>query len=217
MSARASLATALVTVWLTLSGAASAQQAAADSASSSKSKPKTEAHVKASAAEGESVNGRYRNTTYGFTYRTPFGWVDRTRQMQEEGTDPAKAQLLLAVFERPPEATGDTVNSAVIIAAESAGSYPGLKTAADYMGPLTELTTSKGFRVTREPYAFPVGPKQLVRGDFAKNLGTLTMYQSSLAYLEKGFVVSFSFIAGSEEEVEELIEKLTFGIAARPR
>jgi hypothetical protein len=43
------------------------------------------------------------------------------------------------------------------------------------------------------------------------------MYQSSLAYLEKGFVVSFSFIGGSEEEVEELIEKLTFGTAARPR
>jgi hypothetical protein len=217
MSVRARLATALVTGWLTMSSVASAQQPAADSASSSKSKPKTEPHGKAAAPDGGSVNGRYQNSTYGFTYRTPFGWVDRTRQMQEEGTDPAKAQLLLAVFERPPEATGDTVNSAVIIAAESAGSYSGLKSAADYMGPLTELTTSKGFKVTRQPYEFPVGTRQLVRGDFAKNLGRLTMYQSSLAYLQKGFVVSFSFIGGSEEEVEELIEKLTFGAAARPR
>jgi hypothetical protein len=137
--------------------------------------------------------------------------------MREEGADPAKSQLLLAVFERPPEATGDTVNSAVIIAAESAMSYSGLKTAADYLDSLTDLTTSKGFRVTQEAHEFPVGTKELVRSDFAKHLGTVTMYQSSLAYMQKGFAVSFTFIGGSEDEVEELIEKLSFPAAARPR
>jgi hypothetical protein len=29
--------------------------------------------------------------------------------------------------------------------------------------------------------------------------------------LEKGYAVSFTFIGGSEHEVEELIEKLSFG------
>jgi len=32
-----------------------------------------------------------------------------------------------------------------------------LKTAADYFGPLTELTTSKGFTVVNQPYLFTVG------------------------------------------------------------
>src|SRR5208282_1312966 len=72
----------------------------------------------------------YRNTAFGFRYQIPYGWVDRTKQMQEgneAGT--GKGEVLLAAFERPPEATGDTINSAVVIASESAASYPGLKRA----------------------------------------------------------------------------------------
>lgn len=185
--------------------------------SSSKAKHKTEQHVKAPPAAAESEQDVYRNGDFGFTYHVPFGWADRTKEMQPDADDPAKPQLLLAVFERPPEVTGDTVNSAVIITAERAASYPGLKTALDYMGPLTELTTGKGFKATQEPYEFPVGSKQLVRGDFAKDLGKLTMHQSSLVLLHKGSVVSFTFIGGSEDEVEELIEKLGFGSAPKGR
>jgi hypothetical protein len=85
------------------------------------------------------------------------------------------------------------------------------------MGPLTELTTSKGFKVKQEPYHFSGGAQQLVRGDFAKDLGKLTMCQSSLVLLHKGSVVSFTFIGGSQDEVEELIEKLTFAPVARHR
>jgi hypothetical protein len=168
--------------------------------------------VKAS-TPAASDEGAYHNATFGFTYRPPYGWVDRTRQMQDENNDPSKSQLLLAAFERPPEATGDTVNSAVIIAAESVASYPGLKTAADYMGPLTELTTGKGFKVAHEPYEYLVGTRPLVRSDFVKDLGELVMHQSSLVLLEKHFIVSFTFIGGSEDEVEELIEKLSISSA----
>src|SRR5271155_1850729 len=46
----------------------------------------------------------YRNSTFGFRYQIPYSWVDRTKQMQE-GTEAGKSELLLAVFERPPEAT----------------------------------------------------------------------------------------------------------------
>jgi hypothetical protein len=192
-------------------------QATPPGSSSSKAKHNSEQHVKAPPAPAESDQDVYRNADFGFTYHIPYGWVDRTKEMQPDADDPAKPQLLLAVFERPPEVTGDTVNSAVIITVEKAASYPGLKTALDYMGPLTELTTGKGFKVTREPYEFSAGSKQLVRGDFAKDLGKITMYQSSLVMLHKGSVVSFTFIGGSEDEVEELIEKLGFGSAAKER
>ena len=109
----------------------------------------------------------YRNTTFGFRYQIPYGWVDRTKEMQE-GNDAGKAEVLLAVFERPPEATGDTINSAVVIASESAASYPGLKRAEDYLGPLTELATAKGFKAEGEPYALEVESRQLLRADFIK-------------------------------------------------
>jgi hypothetical protein len=185
------------------------------SSSSSKTKRKTEQHVKVSSpASSQNQESVYRNADFGFAYRSPYAWVDRTQAMQDDASDPAKSRLLLAVFERPPEVTGDSVNSAVVITAESVASYPGLKTAADYMGPLTELTTGKGFKVTQQPYEFPVGTTtQLVRSDFSKEVGKLTMYQSSLVSMRKGFVVSFTFIGGSEDEVDELIENLSFGAA----
>jgi hypothetical protein len=183
-------------------------------ASSSKTKQKTERHAKAQPAGTSDVaSPAYQNAEFGFSYKVPYGWVDRTKATRAEASDPAKSRLLLAIFERPPEATGDTVNSAVVITAESAASYPGLKTAADYLGPLTELTTSKGFKVTQRPYEFASGSTPLVRSDFAKEMAKLTMHQSSLVMLHKGFVVSFTFIGGSEDEVEELIEKLSFGAA----
>jgi hypothetical protein len=182
--------------------------------SSSKIKQKTEQHVKAQPAGTNDVAApAYQNAEFGFSYKVPYGWVERTQAMQEEANDPAKSQLLLAVFERPPEVTGDTVNSAVVITAESAASYPGLKVAAEYMGPLTELTTSKGFTVTQRPYEFTIGSTQLVRSDFAKEMSKLTMHQSSLVMLHKGFVVSFTFIGGGEDEVEELMERLSLGAA----
>jgi len=177
---------------------------------------KASAQTKSSLPEpGAISDGVYHNLSFGFSYKLPYGWVDRTREMQDDSPNAsnaaAKSLLLLAIFERPPEATGETVNSAAVIAAERLSSYSGMKTAAEYFGPLTELATAKGFQAVEEPHAFSIGATQLVRGDFSKARGTLTMRQTSLVVLEKGYEVSFTFIGGSEDEVNELIEKLSFG------
>ena len=162
----------------------------------------------------------YRNPTFGFRYQIPYGWVDRTKEMQE-GNEAGKSALLLAVFARPPEATGDAINSAVVIANESAASYPGLKKAEDYLGPLTELATAKGFKAEGEPYALEVESRQLLRADFVKTLDVktsndkLTMRQCTLVLLTKGQIVSFTFIAGSEDELDDLMDSLHFS-AAKP-
>ena len=124
---------------------------------------------------------------------------------------------MLAVFERPPDAPGETINSAVVIAVENLASYPGLKTPADYFGPITEIAEQQGFKAEAGPYSFAVGAKQLVRGDFSKMRGKLPMRQSSLVMIEKGNIISFTFIGGSEDEVEDLINSLNFGVRAAPR
>ncbi|MEY2412882.1 MAG: hypothetical protein QOD84_1488 [Acidobacteriaceae bacterium] len=174
-------------------------------------------HKQQASAAGEGVlNGAYRNPAFGFTYKVPFGWEDRTQDMQQS-SDEGTSKVLLAIFQRPPETRGEEINAAVVIASESASSYRGLKTAADYFGPLQELTIAKGFKVIRQPYVFSLGAKALVRGDFSKPRGNLTMYQSSLVILEKGTIVSFTFIAGSEDEVNGLIENLSFGVGKRAR
>ena len=175
---------------------------------------------------GTLSDGVLKCPRFGFTYNPPFGWVDRTDDMQPdaesvkpesgeagkaqgEGAD--KSETLLAVFSRPPGAPGDTINSAAVIVAESLADYHGIKTAADYFGPITELAEQRGFKVESEPHAFSIGTRQLVRGDFSKGRGKLTMWQSSLVMIEKGYIVSFTFVGGSEVEVDELIEDLSFG------
>jgi hypothetical protein len=173
---------------------------------------------------GKILDGVYQNRNFAFTYKIPFGWVDRTDDMRPGaagGSSPPEGnektgEVLLAIFERPPLAAGDTVNSAVVITAESAASYPGLKTAADYFEPLTELTKSKGFTVVNEPYEVSVGMKRLVRGDFSKQLNqNLTMRQSSLVLLSQGYLVQFTFIGSSQDETDQLISRLTFSPTLR--
>ena len=179
------------------------------------------AHSKAPVADaGALSDGVYRNPYFGFSCKLPYGWVDRTREMQDDSpdasNDASKSLLLLAIFERPPEATGETINSAVVIAAERLSAYSSVKAAADYFGQITELATAKGFHTENDPHDFSLGTTHLVRGDFSKARGTLTMRQSSLVMVEKGYVISFTFIGGSEDEISELIEKLSFG-AKKPR
>ena len=185
---------------------------------------KSAPHPRAAAACGPLDVQSFRCPKFGFTYKVPFGWVDRTSDLQEDAQEAADktaprsgSQTLLAVFERPPDAPGETINSAVVIAAENLASYPGLKTAADYFGPITEIAGQQGFKAADGPYSFSVGAKQLVRGDFSKMRGKLEMRQSSLVMIEKGNVISFTFLAGSEDEIEDLINSLSFGARASPR
>ena len=168
---------------------------------------------------------------FGFSYKIPFGWVDRTDDMQgesepdsesttkseaEKSASSSKPQTLLAIFERPPGAPGETINSAVVIAAESVADYHAVKQASDYFGPIAELAEQRGFKATSEPYSFSVGAKQLVRADFSKERGKLTMWQSSLVMIEKNYIVSFTFVSGSEDDGAELITNLSFATRAQP-
>jgi hypothetical protein len=162
--------------------------------------------------DGNIADGVYRTPFFALSYKIPFGWVDRTAEMQEDN-EPGKSIVLLAVFEKPPEAKTEGLNPAVVIAAESISSYPDLKTAADYFGPLSEAALSRGFKVANEPYEFPSAGKQVAREDFTKEKA----YQSSLVWLHKGYIVSATFIGAGEDDVDELIVGLKLGTAARPR
>jgi hypothetical protein len=164
---------------------------------------------------GEISNGIYRNPFFGFSYRIRYGWVDRTDEMREASTDPSKATVLLGIFERPPLAAGNTVNSSVVIAAESTSSYPGLKSAAQYFGPISEVTEAKGLKPVNEPYEFPVDGKPIVRRDFIKQISSVGMHQSTLVMLSRGYVLSFTFIGNSDEEVQQMIEWLRIGNPAK--
>lgn len=175
---------------------------------------RTTSHAKTVTPDaGQVTSGVYRSAFFGFSYKLPFGWVDRTEEMRPASEDPTKGLVMLAVFEHPPEAKAETINSSVVIAAEPVTAYPGLKSAAQYFAPLSEVITQQGFKAANDPYEFPVDGRAIVRCDYSKPVGAATMQQSTLALLTKGYLVSFTYIGGSEDEVTELIEALRFGVS----
>lgn len=178
------------------------------------------------------ANQQLRCPSFGFTYRVPFGWVDRTEDMQPSsevagaGKEPpadssatksesGNSETLLAVFERPPEASGEGIDSAVIIAAESVANYPTIKAPADYFGPLSDIAEKRGLKMDGDPYEFAVGSKRLVRGDFVAADGKTAAHQTSLVMIEKAHIVSFTFVSDSEDEIDDLISGLTFTAHSR--
>ena len=128
----------------------------------------------------------------------------------QRDTEENRGRVLLAAFSRPPQARGEDVNSSIVIAVEKAETYPGLKEAAQYFGPLTEVAKAQGFEVDEEPYEIEIGTKVVVRGDFHKNVGSRVMRQSTLAFLAQGYAVSITVIGGTEDEVEELMDGVEF-------
>ena len=209
--------------------------AIAQSPTSGTSSSKAEKPVKRPAAgsaldNGAVISGLYHNKSLALTCKIPEGWVLRTEEMndREEGTreeagaqqekteatpSPAPstgAKVLLAAFSRPPVARSEDVNSSILIAAEAASSYPGLTEAAQYFEPLTEVAKSQGFVPDEDPYEIALGTKTLVRGDFHKDVGTRVMRQSTLVMLSRGYAISITVIAGTEDEIEELIDGLSF-------
>jgi hypothetical protein len=119
-------------------------------------------------------------------------------------------RVLLAAFSRPPEARAEDVNGSILIAAENVAAIPGLKEAAQYFVLVNDAAKTQGLEMDDEPYDYAVGTKMVVRGDFQKDVGTRVMRQSTLVVLARGYVVSFTFIGGTEDEVEELVQGLSF-------
>jgi len=207
-----------------LSVTACAQDSSSSSASRTHTSEKVRPAVRAIDAGSVSA-GAYRNSSFGFTCKIPAGWVLRTEEMNapsaasdQSGPDVSisvNARVLLAAFSRPPEARAEDINASILIATESAADYPELKEPAQYFGPVIEAAKVQGLEVDDEPYEFAVGAKKLVRGDFQKDVGTRVMRQSTLVMLARGYVVSLTFIGGTEEEVEELIQGLSFGPSAK--
>lgn len=206
------------------------KQAQSPETSSSKRTKTSSARLVPDVSAGTVTNGVYRNRALALTCKIPAGWVLRTDEMNAraeetptlpEGNtspqDPTKnkegigGKVLLAAFSRPPEARGEDINSSIVIAAEKVEAYPGLKEAAQYFGPLTEVAKAQGFVVDEEPYEMEVGTKIVVRGDFHKDVASRVMRQSTLAFLSEGYAVSITVIGGTDDEVEELIDGVGFG------
>jgi len=214
------------------SGSSAAQSGQPTDSSSSKSSASKKDPKRAAAESdvdaGTVVGGVYRNKALALSCKVPAGWVLRTEEMKAQddsdsqsnhspqgtqgGTESANGgRVLLAAFSRPPAAKGEEVNSSIVIAAEPVAAYPGLTDAVQYLGPLGEVAKAQGFTADEDPYEIALGTKTVVRSDFHKDVGSRVMRQSTMVFLARGYAVSITVIGGTEDEVEDLVDGLSFG------
>jgi len=216
----------LLTFAAPVSAQDSAQKDSASSSRSSRSKKAPKPLAKPALEDGKVSAGVYRNASLGLACTIPAGWVLRTAEMNARDMDSDQTQassppgtqrntadtgrVLLAAFSRPPEATGADVNSSIVIAAEPLSAYPGLKEPLQYVGPLTEVAKAQGFQADEDAYEVAIGSKTLIQVDFHKDVGSRVMRQSTLIFLARGCAVSVTVIGGSEDEVGDLVDGLSF-------
>lgn len=224
----------VLTTWLRAQ--TGAQSSSSPPSSAAKRKNKSDDAPPSSGIDaGVVTNGVYRNKALALTCTIPPGWVLRTDEMNardEQRTDAEKekadagrgspapassvgAKVLLSAFSRPPEAKGEDVNASILIVAESAAAYPDLKEAAQYFGPIIEVAKAQGFTMEEDPYDIAIGGKTLVRGDFHKDVGSRVMRQSTLAMLAHGYAISITVIGGTDDEVEDLVDGLSFSPSSK--
>ena len=188
----------VLAVLLFFSSVRSRAQSSSSSTSSSRQSCQEKRRPNSSLDNGDVSGGVYRNKSLGLSCQIPAAWVLRTEEMNArdaapDGFDsagPAKTdsggRVLLAAFSRPPEARAEDINASIVIAAETVATYPGLKEAAQYFGPLSEVAKAQGFTELEEPYEFAVGTRTLAREDFQKDVGSRMMRQSTLVLLARG-------------------------------
>ena len=79
----------------------------------------------------------------------------------------------------------------------------------------TKSLLPRASKWSTNPTHSPSGTKQLARSDFSKDWDKLTLEQATLVMVDKGYVVSFTFIGSSQDEVDGLLEGLRFLAAHR--
>jgi hypothetical protein len=170
---------------------------------------------------GAVENGVYRNPLLGFECSVPAGWVLQTAQM---ANDQARAGnvVLLSAFERAPHSAGAGVNSSIVIAAESQSSDPDVDTPLGYLVLLKEAAHQGGLELAEPPRETRVAQRMLWRADFASDPEAspgLSRYQISEVMLARGYFVSFTFIADTQQDAETLLSNLHFSMqrSARPQ
>lgn len=165
-------------------------------------------HKPASAAPdlGWLQGGIYTNKFFRLSYELSPGWSDQTAQMRKQVRGEGKSFLLLSVFEKPAPEPG-SANASVTILAESQSLYPEVDSGDDYLAVLGDLAAKKGLSAAGDPVAAGPPGREFYRQDF-EGAGTPPVYQSSFAAVARGYIVSVTLIAGTRQQLDELVARL---------
>ena len=162
--------------------------------------------------DGGQVNkGIYQNTFFGLSYRLPEQLKVNTDEHKsasraaDSDNHHASSFILLNASEDTKEAK---VKEGVMVIADKADFYGGLRNGNDYLERLTSYYARQGSDVIHSSVECSYAGKQFFRGDYARPGTTKIVYMSALVTVRRGYALSFIFTAGSRERLEELVGTL---------
>jgi len=148
------------------------------------------------------INGQlYTSDYFGFRYTIPEGIEVQENFLQGQQDIERRSFVLLAAY--GPSADPAYQQGVVISADRNA--YPAVKTAADYVAKTArEHFEPGGFEEIGAAHAVTLGGHEFSRIDYRKG----AIYQSLLATMWRGYVLSFNLVAPSAQAMDALAESL---------
>jgi hypothetical protein len=150
--------------------------------------------------EGSVTGNTYRSRYFRFWYTFPEGLDVDENFMQGEEDESKQAFVLLAAY---GGASADGRKGVVISADRNID--PNTRTATDYLVKMMrENYQPNGFEVVSGPRELSLASRPFCRIDYRKE----GIYQSAVATLARGYVLTFTLAAPTQAEVEQLFGTL---------
>lgn len=159
------------------------------------------------------LNGRrYMNGYFGFSYRFPEGWTGSALKYPAVGES-----KMYPLFSANPQAASTSDVRYVSINADYLAPNTVVKTPKDFLEVALNAQTgpSGEFEALHTDKRYVLGGKQFYRVDMkAKpSPGSPVFYQTLICTIQRGYAITFSFMAANNDDLEELVrtmESLSF-------
>ncbi len=178
---------------------------------------------------GKLIDGVYRSDFFGFQYALPQGWTVHGEETQKAimdtgkeliaGDDQAKRSMmeaaskrtfqLLTVFEYPL-GTPEKSNRSIQLIAENVAFAPGIQTGKDYILNLRKVLADSQMQTEfeGEPSEQNLDGITFYRQSMLMKVGSRPVYEAYYGAILKGYALSFIFVGGTKEGLEEATRSL---------
>jgi hypothetical protein len=152
--------------------------------------------------EGSFVQNTYRNDFFGFTYSLSGEW-------HKSSASPAPlpaGSYYLFIGDRH---TGHPLMNRVIVIADVESNYRSIRSPGEYVSAIVrQQVTHANAEVTRQTSLFVAGAKHFDRADYKMVQDGTTLYKSLVGTNRNGYWLSWSFVAQSEQELDDVVNTL---------
>jgi hypothetical protein len=181
----------MMRLWLLLLVSAASPFTNCEQSTKSSARPKPD--------EGSFVQNVYRNDFFGFSYSLPGEWH---RSSASPAPFPAGSYYLF-IGDRH---TGHPLMNRVIVIADAETNYRSIGSAGEYVSAMIRRLAND--KVMRQTSPFVVGENHFDRADYELVQDGITLYKSLVCTNRKGYWLSWTFVAQSERELDDVVNTL---------